>query len=67
MIRQDEVAPVRSRRRMMYSYRTSEMSGKLRYPHGERWPTRDEPLLQHCYFRSFACREMGEKPIRCEE
>ena len=36
MIRQDEVAPVRSRRRMMYSYRTSEMSGKLRYPHGER-------------------------------
>lgn len=33
MIRHDEVAPVRSRRRMMYSYGHSEMSGRLRYPH----------------------------------
>ncbi|KAF8798942.1 hypothetical protein BYT27DRAFT_7202672 [Phlegmacium glaucopus] len=33
MIRHDEVVPVRSRRRMMYSYGPSEMSGKLRYPH----------------------------------
>ncbi|KAJ3507525.1 hypothetical protein NLJ89_g6256 [Agrocybe chaxingu] len=33
MIRQDEMAPVRSRRRISYSYGLSDSSGKLRYPH----------------------------------
>ncbi|KAF8158160.1 hypothetical protein B0H34DRAFT_443560 [Crassisporium funariophilum] len=33
MIRHDEVTPVRSRRRIMYSYGASDTSGKLRYPH----------------------------------
>ncbi|CAA7261575.1 unnamed protein product [Cyclocybe aegerita] len=33
MIRQDEMTPVRSRRRISYSYGLSDSSGKLRYPH----------------------------------
>ncbi|KAF8967162.1 hypothetical protein BDZ97DRAFT_570221 [Flammula alnicola] len=32
MIRQDELTPVRPRRRIMYSYGPSETSGKFRYP-----------------------------------
>jgi len=35
MIRQDEAVPVRSRRRIMYSYSLSESTGRLHYPHGQ--------------------------------
>lgn len=34
MIRNDEITPIRSRRRIHYTYNTTEASGKYRYPHG---------------------------------
>ncbi|KJA21186.1 hypothetical protein HYPSUDRAFT_42305 [Hypholoma sublateritium FD-334 SS-4] len=33
MIRQDEVTPIRSRRRILYSFGPSDVLGKCRYPH----------------------------------